>query len=768
MNKHNHIGRSALIRRWCSVALFALLAQHLVVAPQQARAVDFIPVSVVITEVDDVGGGLEQGCCNQGPPDLYGVVVINGIVRETNRGPDDTSHIFPNWNVTVEVPAGQETVPIGIQIWDHDPWPGDDDLADTSPVIGDNILDLTLNLKTGRWGGESPWPEPCATGEADTRVRVCWAIHFPPHLDLQAGASSPTARAGEALTYTLTTSSIGDSAQASLHDALPPGLDYVQGSVTGGASYDEQTRSIVYNGPVDQLAPLVVTYRATVNERTPPGTLLENTPVVTGAGPEVRRTIPVRVGPSLFRGTLLLIFAAGDSLGAGSLGDAMLHLVHEAQHSAGNPNAITVVALDGPGENDSYLYYLQPAAPGTTACPTYEDQTCGGRYVMGSSVLPWGEDFGSPFGLTAFLDKAFSDYPDARQRIVVLAGHGGGWAPELLEGQPSGHATQPGQDPFGGMLWDAHPGQSLSTKELGQALRQTVQDTGHRIDLLYLDACQMAMAEVAYEVRDSADYLLASENTKWAIFPYAAHLASIDASSGPREIGAAWIHNEAVAIEAERPPHPYTFSLIDLGRLGALRAATDNLSAALRAVLATPGARLKISTAFSLTARFDSNIDGTIAPTDVYGKYGPITPADSYADLASFAFHLNQQFANNNAIVSAAHGVWELIGGEYGDNGLVITQTHSAALDWINPPWSWSALGGVSIYLPLAQDDWRRKEYSTIAFAREGTWGEFLNSWWSTDKLPPNITCPASGCTVPVVTDPPVVSHLILLPIVRR
>lgn len=137
------------------------------------------------------------------------------------------------------------------------------------------------------------------------------------------------------------------------------------------------------------------------------------------------------------------------------------------------------------------------------SCPNYQNPTCNGRYVLGQNMWEWTDDTANVYSLSEFLQSATFAYPDAGQVVVSLVGHGSGWYPNVLLGLPSAWDGQPG---------GVHPGGYLTTRSLGNALRWAYQATGRKINLLYLDACLMAMSEVAYEVSDSVDLVLASEN----------------------------------------------------------------------------------------------------------------------------------------------------------------------------------------------------------------------------------------------------------------
>ena len=112
--------------------------------------------------------------------------------------------------------------------------------------------------------------------------------------------------------------------------------------------------------------------------------------------------------------------------------------------------------------------------------------------------------------ITAFVMSQIRELPKAKRFIVVLSGHGSG-----AEGD---------------FLMDSDPTTSLSIPELGLILREAVRiyhkkeldwhaKPADRIQILGMDSCLMSNVEVCYEIRDSVNYLVASEgfveNTGW-------------------------------------------------------------------------------------------------------------------------------------------------------------------------------------------------------------------------------------------------------------
>jgi hypothetical protein len=137
------------------------------------------PLTVTITKVQCVDAcdatGLEA--FGESKPDFYAKITINGNTLVTARAPDDQDDIEPFWTHSVDIPAGQTTGTVSIQIWDYDSTSGDD-LADISPIDGDNNLDFTVNMATGQWSGDVNFPQSCVSGGGndEPKVKICFAV----------------------------------------------------------------------------------------------------------------------------------------------------------------------------------------------------------------------------------------------------------------------------------------------------------------------------------------------------------------------------------------------------------------------------------------------------------------------------------------------------------------------------------------------------------------------------------------------------------------
>jgi uncharacterized repeat protein (TIGR01451 family) len=158
-----------------ALAIGAVIAAPLAIAPAPpATAVDQVPFSITIRHVnclsDCDADGLED--IGESTPDFYAKVWINGVKLPVPSDDDEPStgvidnddSIDPFWTVTGLVPADQNLVSVGIQLWDEDDTSGDD-LADISSKVDDADLNFTVDRSTGSYSGEIDSPRSCSDGD---------------------------------------------------------------------------------------------------------------------------------------------------------------------------------------------------------------------------------------------------------------------------------------------------------------------------------------------------------------------------------------------------------------------------------------------------------------------------------------------------------------------------------------------------------------------------------------------------------------------------
>lgn len=574
-----------------------------------------------------------------------------------------------------------------------------------------------------------------------------------PGLYITKTASTDIVQQGETVTFQVSVTH-NLTTPIRLTDTLPAGLTYVEGTVVVAGLNPHTIPNKVCQVDGQQLicegtlaAEATISYQAKIDSNVTKGSVFYNSAEVT-SGPYWNGAAVAVVYPDpAFIETLIMLYASGDN----NLDPDITTALNRAELGLHQSSARVLMVVDWLGDDNAYLYWLQ--ADTDMGCPNAVNPTCNGRYKLGQNMWEWDENMGSHYSLLEFLRSMKKAYPNAKnvdQVILSLIGHGGGPIPELLAGQPASHTGQPashtgqpashtGQpashtgQPVGGWLWDSNPGSSLTVTELGYALELYKQDTGQNIALLYLDMCLMATSEVVDEIAGSVDYLLASENWAWATFPYDKLVGAVDGKKDGRAIGEAWLDIEINQLQGD--VYPYTFSLIDVVQVTQFKESLNPFSAVLRPYATTAAGRAAIKQAMSQTSCFDSNQDGLI------------NEADNYCDVADFARQIKRILADDAKVVGAAQRLISTI------EQLVIKEAHQdgVPVSYDNQKWVWNQLGGVSIYMPLQQDNWKRTHYTAerFDFAEDTQWDEFLAAYWNNAEPPAGPTACEKDCVLP-------------------
>ena len=232
----------------------------------------------------------------------------------------------------------------------------------------------------------------------------------------------------------------------------------------------------------------------------------------------------------------LMVYLAGDNNLTEEMAWSLQELKRTTKELGRNARHINVVAHFDPRGSRSRRYDMLP--PSSINKPVPPAQLDGNlesfesvRYVLPPATGPSLSSSGasnnaseahSPLQeLQAFVRNEIERLHDAKEFFVVLSGHGSG--------------------AVGDFLMDLDPTTSLSIPELARILklgRNAYKAKHHRekkIAVLGMDTCLMSNAEVCFEIRDHAKYLVASEgwvpNAGW---PYHRVMeAIVDPTNGP-------------------------------------------------------------------------------------------------------------------------------------------------------------------------------------------------------------------------------------------
>ncbi len=178
-------------------------------------------------------------------------------------------------------------------------------------------------------------------------------------------------------------------------------------------------------------------------------------------------------------------------------------------------------------------------------------------------------DMSNPATLTKFIVDTMSKFPSDHVALV-LNDHGGGWTGAISDDSNGGMFTMP---------------------QIKQALSDAEKVTGKKIDILGFDCCLMADVQAAYEFKDNAKILLASEETEggpgWTYSPMLAGgkgeaLQKLQEAMTKRiDVSPEEFAKLVVRVNEDHQKDIPTFSATDLSKMGDLAKATDDLAKAI-------------------------------------------------------------------------------------------------------------------------------------------------------------------------------------------
>ncbi len=299
-------------------------------------------------------------------------------------------------------------------------------------------------------------------------------------------------------------------------------------------------------------------------------------------------------------------------------------------------------------------------------------------------------NMGDPATLEDFANWVFANYP-ADHYLLVLWNHGLGF-----ENVPS---TKD-------ILWDDHPisGFSMSIPVLSSALSTISATLGRKIDIVGMDACLMSMLEVAYGIRNSADYMVASENLEpldgWPYDRLLEYLESDPVNISPVELSGSIVDMFVNSYLASDEP---TLSAVDLSKVDAL---TKDVSALADALISgmrfNPAVEIELkNTIYNKVQRFDESGNGSIDLND------------SYVDLYSLASLIYSDSLMGSDIASKASTVMS-------DLGVCVIKSAYKGSDI-------SGARGLSIWYPNSTVyAIYRDHYSQLSFAKDTDWFALL------------------------------------------
>ena len=198
----------------------------------------------------------------------------------------------------------------------------------------------------------------------------------------------------------------------------------------------------------------------------------------------------------------VMVYMSADDSSSGSLEPHAINDLNEMELVGSDENIAIVVQVDRvPSHDVSNDNWTTTRRYLITYDPTYNPHNTKSDRTIRSTLLgDLGEvNMGSPETLINFVKWAKANYP-AKHYVLVLWNHGRG----VDDASPYRLRTQLLRPR--GVIYDDTNEDFLTIPELGYALNKV-----KPIDIVAFDACLMAMIEIAYEIRNSASLMCASQ-----------------------------------------------------------------------------------------------------------------------------------------------------------------------------------------------------------------------------------------------------------------
>jgi hypothetical protein len=349
-----------------------------------------------------------------------------------------------------------------------------------------------------------------------------------------------------------------------------------------------------------------------------------------------------------------LHYGAGDN----DLADFISKNVDQMESAGSDSHTNLVSQLDLPDQSCKRYYLTRDNRHRVITSPVVQD--------LGSGV-----NMADPKVLTDFIVWGMTRYP-SKHVALVIGDHGGGTDGAIVDVSDGGKRM-------------------MKPPDIGSALRNAEAVTGRKLDVIGFDCCLMANTEVAYELRDCAQYMVASEESEsgygWAYNNFLSERILNDVQTalnnrinvGPKDF-ARKIVDDSEGVEDDLP----TMSAIDLSKMQDLARSIDNLAQAVLDTSVPMGELERISTETQHFAGLG----------DIHDFARRISISDAIHDKALKASAADVMIRVKDAIIAERHSE------EYPfANGLQIEQRG---------------------------DDASAHAYRELAFARDTKWDESL------------------------------------------
>lgn len=385
------------------------------------------------------------------------------------------------------------------------------------------------------------------------------------------------------------------------------------------------------------------------------------------ADPSKRATAIVNVVATKANWTVLVYMAADNDLEGQAIAD-----LNEMEMIGSSDSVRVLVQLDRSAGYDTSNGNLSGARRLEVAKDNDQAK------ISSTEILSLGEtDMGDPATLRAFLQWG-QQYAPAQHYLLIIWNHGNGWNPI---------SDAPALAQQRAIAMDDSAKSAIRIHELPLAFSGV-----SSVDIVAMDACLMAMLEVAYELRGSTSYLVASQEEEPAdgyrydlLLDYISSLGGMSAT--PEQLAG---NIAEIAFENWSGCDYATCSAI---RIEQMNAVANKLNA--------------LASKLNEASNNQAEINSARADTRAFGYNARQT---NIKDLVQFASFLSTYSSNLKPECDALISVV---------NEAVISNYHAAGR---------SQAHGLSIYLPSAGafSDQTLSSYALLSLSRETVWDTWL------------------------------------------
>ena len=365
--------------------------------------------------------------------------------------------------------------------------------------------------------------------------------------------------------------------------------------------------------------------------------------------------------------TLMLYMAGDNNLDPNQAQDL------DTLKAVGSGNGVNAIVLsDSSGSGDTHAYYVERynlvTIPLTVLNSTWTNEV----------------NMGDENTLECFVKYCIDNYP-AKKYLLGLINHGHGWE---------------------GTCYDDSSGKDrLRLDELGRVLSKMCGWIGHKVDVIWFDACLMSCTEIVWDLAPYVSYMASSESVGWtSTYNYQKFFSYIKSNpkSLPRDI-AVYINDQAGTCVDNSTYVTQAISSLDLGYTHPFVEALEEFILSLFDVIPT-----------NLTAIQDAR--------NLCKSYYWNHTLGQYIDLYDFAENIKSKISDTT-VQNAAQSLIDSIGSSGSTGKLVMIERHTAATSFSH---------GVSIFYPTNLPELNRINYtSTTEFGAHSQWVSFLCKLYS-------------------------------------